>query len=55
MVFWLFFQLCNRVRALPQKNIPQGLKPSDFIGLIGILRLRSGQAKSRALTQSLRN
>jgi hypothetical protein len=33
-------------------GIPQGLKPIDFIGFIGILRLRSGQARSRALLQS---
>ena len=32
------------------KSIPQGLKSVDFIEFIGILRLRSGQAKSRALT-----
>ena len=25
-------------------GVPQGLKPIDFIGFIGILRLRSGQA-----------
>ena len=33
----------------------QGLKPIDFIGVIGILRLRSGQARSRALLQSPRD
>src|ERR1017187_7110772 len=33
-------------------GIPQGLKPIDFIGFIGILRLRSGQARSRARLQS---
>ena len=32
-------------------GIPQGLMPTDFIGFIGILRLRSGQARSRALSK----
>ena len=37
--------------GLVPSGIPQGLKPIDFIGFIGILRLRSGQARSRAVTK----
>jgi hypothetical protein len=37
---------------LEQPTFPPGLKPIDFIGFIGILRLRSGHARSRTLLQS---
>jgi hypothetical protein len=42
-------------RRIGSNGIEQGLNPIDFIGLIGILRLRSGQARSRALLQGPRN